>query len=82
MAKINFCNMQFYPTRTLCYEFQIPRMNTLQNFITSQGQSKAVVCVSTPRMYPRSGYFLVVTKMNNLYNGIGYLIIYFYIGLN
>ena len=25
-----------------------------------QSQSKAVVCVSTPRMYPRSGYFLVI----------------------
>ena len=24
-----------------------------------QSRSKAVVCVSTPRMYPRSGYFLV-----------------------
>ena len=24
-----------------------------------QSQSKAVVCVSTPRMYPRCGYFLV-----------------------
>ena len=24
-----------------------------------QSWSKAVVCVSTPRMYPRSGYFLV-----------------------
>ena len=27
----------------------------------TQSWSKAVVCVSTPRMYPRSGYFLVVT---------------------
>ena len=26
-----------------------------------QSRSKAVVCVSTPRMYPRSGYFLVYT---------------------
>ena len=26
-----------------------------------QSRSKAVVCVSTPRMYPRSGYFLVCT---------------------
>ena len=25
-----------------------------------QSRSKAVVCVSTPRMYPRSGYFLVI----------------------
>ena len=27
-----------------------------------QSQSQAVVCVSTPRKYPRSGYFLVVNK--------------------
>ena len=27
-----------------------------------EGQSQAVVCVSTPRMYPRSGYFLVMIK--------------------
>ena len=27
-----------------------------------QSRSKAVVCVSTPRMYPRSGYFLVNHK--------------------
>ena len=26
----------------------------------SQSQFQAVVCVSTPRMYPRSGYFLVI----------------------
>ena len=25
----------------------------------TQSQSQAVVCVSTPRMYPHSGYFLV-----------------------
>ena len=25
-----------------------------------QSRSQAVVCVSTPRMYPRSGYFLVI----------------------
>ena len=29
-----------------------------QSSITSPSRSKAVVCVSTPRMYPRSGYFL------------------------
>ena len=28
-----------------------------------QSQSQAVVCVSTPRMYPRSGYFLVRKKL-------------------
>jgi len=33
-----------------------------QSFITSPSRSKAVVCVSTPRMYLRSGYFLVHTK--------------------
>ena len=31
--------------------------------IPPQSQSKAVVCVSTPRMYPRSGYFLVPYKV-------------------
>ena len=34
-----------------------------QSCITPQSRSKAVVCVSTPRMYPRSGYFLVISKM-------------------
>ena len=29
-----------------------------------QSRSKAVVCVSTPRMYPRSGYFLVKYILN------------------
>ena len=28
-----------------------------------QSQSKAVVCFSTPRMYPRSGYLLVIQKI-------------------
>ena len=28
-----------------------------------QCRSQAVVCVSTPRMYPRSGYFLVSSKI-------------------
>ena len=28
----------------------------------TQSQSQAVVCVSTPRKYPRSGYFLVIYK--------------------
>ena len=36
-----------------------------------KSRSKAVVCVSTPRMYPRSGYFLVFNKIaipfNNTY---------------
>ena len=27
-----------------------------------QSRSKAVVCVSTPRMYPRSGYFLLANN--------------------
>ena len=30
----------------------------------SQSWSKAVVCVSTPRMYPCSGYFLVTHYLN------------------
>ena len=30
-----------------------------------QSWSKAVVCVSTPRMYPRSGYFLVIIIAKN-----------------
>ena len=37
--------------------------NSLQYFITFQCRSQAVVCVSTPRMYPWSGYFLVLTKV-------------------
>ena len=49
-------------------EFHIPSQNTLAKakpryvFRVSsppQSRSKAVVCVSTPRMYPHSGYFLV-----------------------
>ena len=31
-----------------------------------QSRSKAVVCVSTPRMYPRSGYFLVNKKVKRI----------------
>ena len=31
-----------------------------------QCRSQAVVCVSTPRMYPRSGYFLVITILSFL----------------
>ena len=54
--------------KTTWSEFQIPSQNTLAEakpkymFRVSsppQSQSKAVVCVSTPRMYPVSGYFLV-----------------------
>ena len=30
-----------------------------------QCRSQAVVCVSTPRMYPRSGYFLVMNKLTS-----------------
>ena len=33
----------------------------------SQSQSQAVVCVSTPRMYLRSGYFLVIIKIWNIF---------------
>ena len=33
-----------------------------QSSITYPSHSKAVVCVSTPRMYPRSGYFLISFK--------------------
>ena len=31
--------------------------------LLSQSRSQAVVCVSTPRMYPRSGFFLVKAKI-------------------
>ena len=34
-------------------------IHNLKNTSPPQCRSKAVVCVSTPRMYPRSGYFLV-----------------------
>ena len=37
-------------------QITIPHMRVLS---PPQSWSKAVVCVSTPRMYPRSGYFLV-----------------------
>ena len=36
-----------------------------------QSWPKAVVCVSTPRMYPRSGYFLVYYKSSYL---LGYIL--------
>ena len=32
-----------------------------------QSRSKAVVCVSTPRMYPRSGYFLVLKYFKKIF---------------
>ena len=35
------------------------RLYNLKETSPPQSQSQAVVCVSTPRMYPRSGYFLV-----------------------
>ena len=38
--------------------------------LLSQSRSQAVVCVSTPRMYPRSGYFLVFT-----YNIVCFIVI-------
>ena len=55
--------------KTTWSEFQIPSPNTLAKakpkyiFRVSsppQSQSKAVVCVSKPRIYPHSGYFLVI----------------------
>ena len=58
--------------KTTWSEFQIPSQNTLAEakpkymFRVSsppQSRSKAVVCVSTPRMYPRSGYFLVIFNL-------------------
>ena len=36
-----------------------------------QSRSKAVVCVSRPRMYPRSGYFLVNVYNDNLRLSLG-----------
>ena len=38
-------------------------MNNLKKTSPLQSQSKAVVYVSTPRMYLRSGYFLVNTML-------------------
>ena len=42
--------------KTTWSEFHLP----------SQSRSKAVVCISTPRMYPCRGYFLVITKTFSL----------------
>ena len=36
--------------------------------LPSQSQSRAVVCLSTPSMYPRSRYFLVKPKLNTIFN--------------
>ena len=63
--------MRILDFKTTWSEFQIPSQNTLAKakpkymFRVSsppQSWSKAVVCVSTPRMYPQSGYFLVKSK--------------------
>ena len=35
------------------------RIHNLKETSPPQNRSQAVVCVRTPRMYPRSGYFLV-----------------------
>ena len=35
-----------------------------------QCRSQAVVCVSTPRMYPRSGYFLLIIKFHFTHWGL------------
>ena len=57
--------------KTIWSDFQMPSQITTDKaklrymFRVSsppQSRSKAVVCVSTPRMYPRSGYFLVMPK--------------------
>ena len=39
------------------------RIYNLKKTSPPQSRSQAVVCVSTPRMYPRSGYFLVKYKL-------------------
>ena len=58
--------LRIFDFKTTWSEFQIPSQNTLAEAIyfrvssPPQSQSKVVVCVSTPRMYPRSGYFLVI----------------------
>ena len=40
--KIIFCNMQFYPTRTLCYEFLPSNEARKCNFITTQGWEEGI----------------------------------------
>ena len=48
------------PVRPLSCEAKPSYVHTiLKKTSPPQSQSQAVVCVSTPRMYPRSGYFLV-----------------------
>ena len=48
------------PELSICY-FK-PKLESL---LTSPSRSQAVVCVSTPRKYPRSGYFLVINYANS-----------------
>ena len=45
------------------------RLYNLKRTLPPQSRSQAVVCVSTPRMYPRSGYFLV-NPYNELSNEV------------
>ena len=47
------------PVRLLSCEAKPSYVHTILKNIPPQSRSQAVVCVSTPRMYPRSGYFLV-----------------------
>ena len=52
------------PVRPLSREAKPSCVHTIlkkkpEKILPPQSQSQAVVCVSTPRMYPRSGYFLV-----------------------
>ena len=47
-----------------------------------KGRSQAVVCVSTPRKYPRSGYFLVKTYLGILPLAFRHNTIYFFFLLN
>ena len=63
--------IQIATLRITCSQFQQPsptaatrgeaelRIYNLKKTSPPQSQSQAVVCVSTPRKYPRSGYFLV-----------------------
>ena len=64
---------QIATIKTTCAQFQQPsptaatrgeaelRIYNLKKISPPQSRSQAVVCVSTPRKYPRSGYFLVFT---------------------
>ena len=40
------------------------RIYNLKKTLPPQSRSQAVVCVSTPRKYPRSGYFLVMLEID------------------